>query len=570
MTQLSLKAALKQWGDDAKVAVEAEAKQLHWRNSFKPVHWKDLDEDRKKCILESHVFVKKKRSGVIKARKVAGGNKQRDFISKESASSPTVATESVLLTSMIDSLEDRDVAIVDIPNAFIQTVVEDDEDKVVMRIRGHMVDVLTKVAPKVYGPFVSTDKQGRKQLLVECLNAIYGTMVASLLYYRKFTTSLKKQGYTMNPYDPCVWNNTINKKQITVCFHVDDCKVSHKSAKVVDDAIDWLRRDYESIFEDGSGAMVVHRGKKHKYLGMSIDFSKKGITSVSMTDYVKDIVSSWDKASDKLEADGFKTKFRKQSGEPTAAPSNLFTVDDDSVKLSEGQKGTFHTIVAKALFVAKRARPDIAVAIAFLTTRVRDPDVQDWCKLRHLVEYLRSTIDLPLILGATSGGVLHWYVDASFAVHQNMRGHTGGGLTLGQGFPITSSNKQKLNTRSSTESELVGVDDMMSLIIWTRNFLKSQGYVVIDNILYQDNKSAILLERNGKMSSGKRTKHIAVRYFFVTDRIKAGELSAVWCPTGKMIADFLTKPLQGTMFKKFRDMLMGVVPTINVTELPGQ
>jgi hypothetical protein len=570
MTQLSLKAALKQWGDDAKVAVEAEAKQLHWRNSFKPVHWKDLNNDRRKCILESHVFVKKKRSGVIKARKVAGGNKQRDFISKESASSPTVATESVLLTSMIDSLEGRDVAIVDIPNAFIQTVVEDDEDKVVMRIRGHMVDVLTKVAPKVYGPYVSTDKQGRKQLLVECLNAIYGTMVASLLYYRKFTTSLKKQGYTMNPYDPCVWNNTINKKQITVCFHVDDCKVSHKSAKVVDDAIDWLRRDYESIFEDGSGAMVVHRGKEHKYLGMSIDFSKKGITSVSMVDYVKDIVTSWDKASGELEADGFITKFRKQSGEPTAAPSNLFTVDDDAVKLSEEQKGTFHTIVAKALFVAKRARPDIAVAIAFLTTRVRDPDVQDWCKLRHLIEYLRSTIGLPLILGATNGGVLHWYVDASFAVHQNMRGHTGGALTLGQGFPITSSSKQKLNTRSSTESELVGVDDMMSLIIWTRNFLKSQGYVVIDNILYQDNKSAILLERNGKMSSGKRTKHIAVRYFFVTDRIKAGELTAVWCPTGKMIADFLTKPLQGTMFKKFRDMLMGVVPTVNITELPGQ
>ncbi len=132
------------------------------------------------------------------------------------------------------------------------------------------------------------------------------SIVKIILYYRKFTTSLKKQGYTMNPYDPCVWNNTINKKQITVCFHVDDCKVSHKSARVVDDAIDWLRRDYESIFEDGSGAMVVHRGKIHKYLGMSIDFSKKGITSVSMVDYVKDIVSSWDKASGKLEADGFK------------------------------------------------------------------------------------------------------------------------------------------------------------------------------------------------------------------------------------------------------------------------
>jgi hypothetical protein len=97
MTQLSLKAALKQWGEDAKVAVEAKAKQLHWRNSFKPVHWKDVDEERRKQIFESHVLMKKKRTSPIKARKVAGGNKQRDFISKENVSSPTIAMESVLL-----------------------------------------------------------------------------------------------------------------------------------------------------------------------------------------------------------------------------------------------------------------------------------------------------------------------------------------------------------------------------------------------------------------------------------------------------------------------------------------
>jgi hypothetical protein len=568
LTQLSLKAALKQWGEDAHKAVEAEAKQLHWRNSFEPVHYKEIDEDQREQILESHVFVKKKRSGQLKARKVAGGNKQRDFISKEDSSSPTVATESVLLTSVVDAKENRDVAIVDIPNAFIQTVVEDDEDKAVIRIRGHMVDVLVKVAPKVYGPYVSTDKQGRRQLLVRCLNAIYGTMVASLLYYRKFTRSLKNQGYTMNPYDHCVWNKIVKKKQITICFHVDDCKVSHESARVVDNAIKWLRRDYESIFEDGSGAMVVHRGKVHKYLGMTIDFNTAGIVEVSMVEYVKDIITAWDKASE--ESGGFIMKFRKSSGQATPAPSNLFTVDDDAAKLPEEQKAAFHNVVAKALYVAKRARPDIAVAISFLTTRVRSPDVQDWVKLRYLIEYLRSTTDMPLVLGATSGGVLHWYVDASYAVHPNMRSHSGGALTLGHGFPISSSGKQKLNTRSSTESELVGVDDMMSLIIWSRNFLIAQGYVVIDNILHQDNRSAILLQKNGKMSSGKRTKHIAIRYFFVTDRIKAGEISPKWCPTGEMIADFLTKPLQGAMFRKFRDLLMGVVPTMNKNDLPAQ
>ena len=88
---------------------------------------------------------------------------------------------------------------------------------------------------------------------------------------------------------------------------------------------------------------------------------------------------------------------------------------------------------------------------------------------------------------------------------------------MGCGFPISVSTKQKLNTKSSTESELVGVDDMMPIIIWTRYFLLEQGYGVVENLLLQDNKSSILLERNGKASSGKRTRHINIRYFFITD-----------------------------------------------------
>jgi len=154
----------------------------------------------------------KKRCGKVKARKVAGGNKQRDYVSKEDASSPTVATESVLLSCAIDAKENRESAMVDIPNAFIQTVVEDDKDKAVIRIRGMVVDMLLKIAPEVYSPYVTYDKKGNKQLLVICLNALYGTMVASLLYYKKFTTSLKSKGFTMNPYDSCVWNKIVNGK----------------------------------------------------------------------------------------------------------------------------------------------------------------------------------------------------------------------------------------------------------------------------------------------------------------------------------------------------------------------
>jgi hypothetical protein len=133
-------------------------------------------------------------------------------------------------------------------------------------------------------------------------------------------------------------------------------------------------------------------------------------------------------------------------------------------------------------------------------------------------------------------------------------------LSLGRGFPIVSSTKQKLNTRSSTDTEIVGADDFMPEICWTRYFMKAQGYGVKDNVLFQDNKSSILLEKNGKASSSKCTKHINIRYFFITERVSKEEVLVVWCPTGDTIGDYANKPLQGALFRKFRDQIMGVTP----------
>jgi hypothetical protein len=121
------------------------------------------------------------------------------------------------------------------------------------------------------------------------------------------------------------------------------------------------------------------------------------------------------------------------------------------------------------------------------------------------------------------------------------------------------STKQKLNTRSSTESELVGINDMMPIILWTRYCLLSQGYRVVKNLLLQDNRSSILLERNGRALSGKRMRHINIRYFFISDRKNMKEVSLHWCPTKEMVADFWTKPLQGSHLRKLRDYIIGRV-----------
>jgi hypothetical protein len=140
-----------------------------------------------------------------------------------------------------------------------------------------------------------------------------------------------------------------------------------------------------------------------------------------------------------------------------------------------------------------------------------------------------------------------------------MRSHTGGGLTMDQGFPIVASWKQRLNMTSSTESKLVGVNDMMPIMLWTSYFLLSQGYGIVEYLLLQDNKSSILLEQNGKALSGKRTRHINIRYFFITDWVNMKEISIGWCPTKKMVADFMTKNLQGSHFRNLRDDIMGRV-----------
>ena len=189
------------------------------------------------------MFLKEKRGGAIKCRAVAGGNKHREYISKEDASSPTVATEVILLSCIIDAEDKRDEAVIDIPNGFIQTRVEDEKEMAFIKIRGVLVDILVEIAPDVYKSHITTNKNCVKQLLVQFQNEMYGTMVARLLYYRKFTKSLTDIGFKINPYDPCVANKIIDGQQMTICYHVDDFKLSHRRIKVKDRMIKWLRQE---------------------------------------------------------------------------------------------------------------------------------------------------------------------------------------------------------------------------------------------------------------------------------------------------------------------------------------
>ena len=173
------------------------------------------------------------------------------------------------------------------------------------------------------------------------------------------------------------------------------------------------------------------------------------------------------------------------------------------------------------------------------------------------MKFLNGTKKRVLHLSADNLQIIKWYVDAAFAVHEDFKSHTGANMTFGRGAVQSISRKQKLNTRSSTEAELVGVDDIVVMILWTKLFLEAMGYEIDQNIVYQDNKSTILLEQNGKRSSGNRTRALNIRYFFLTDQIERGNVSVEYCSTDDMWSDFMSKPLQGRKFTKFGKDIMG-------------
>ena len=130
------------------------------------------------------------------------------------------------------------------------------------------------------------------------------------------------------------------------------------------------------------------------------------------------------------------------------------------------------------LYASKRVRIDIDLAISFLCTRVASPTVGDRDKLIRVMSYLKGTWKMKRIMGMNRPDYIQTWIDTSYAIHRDMRGYTGGVISMGKDTMIHNCTKHKLNTKSSTESEVVGVSDFLPYIIWASYFLKAQGYTL--------------------------------------------------------------------------------------------
>jgi hypothetical protein len=276
-------------------------------------------------------------------------------------------------------------------------------------------------------------------------------------------------GFIVNPYDACVANCSIKGTQHTVVWHVDDLKSSHKLASINNISHEWLNKVYDS---KNIGTVKAVHEKVHKYLGMTLDYSENKVLHVHMKNDIELMLKEFPYKLD-------------NKNEKYAWDENLFKcLNNHNEKLEKEKIEIFQTFIAKRFLLAKRGRPDILPCIAYFSTKVRSPSANNWDKITILLRFSRNTKEDILRLSMEDSFIVKWYLDASFAVHEGMKIHTGAVMLLVKGVVQAITTKQRTNTRSSKEAELILFDGIVSKVLWTRLFLNKQGYTVSEKIIY--------------------------------------------------------------------------------------
>ena len=396
---------------------------------------------------------------------------------------------------------------------------------IIVRIDKITSKAMCEINPK-YKPFM--DKDGT--IVAKLAKALYGCKQSALLWYDTIAAFFMSEGFTRNSYDKCVFNKMENGVQITILLHVDDSLVTCTNS----DMLTALKNAFVKRFKK----VTVDKGPIVEHLGVLYNGSTQGKIICSMPAYVQSIID--DSGVVGVAA--------------TPAGPELMDIDDKSPSLDVKAKERYHTLVAKILYLAHKLRPEIMLTVNYLATRVNRPTSQDERKLDRLLKYLNKTKHFKMCISAECFELVGEF-DASFAVHHDRKSHSGGIVKIGETVVKANSTKQSLVTKSSTEAEQVSASDQASDLLFVMNFMSAQGYDMRPCTIMQDNLSTIAMIRNGR-PTGKRNKHIDTRYFFLKDREERGDIKFQYRSTLEMVADCLTKPLQGKLFFKHRASLL--------------
>ena len=330
--KFGLKKGMELFGKKEDAAVVKELTQIHELETYEPIMASGLSWEEKKKALESLLFITEKRNGDIKARKVSDDSKHRTYnrYDKADGSSPTVTTESIFFTGVVDAREGRAVAVLDAANAFLHA---QNDERFLMLLRGKISEMMVRIYPSMYRKYVTHSKNGVPMLYVRLSKALYGMLRAALLLYKRLRSDLEDRGFVVKPYDPCVSNNMEDRSQMTVCWHVDDLKISHRDEEMVTAFTVEMANIY-------GANTTISRGRVHDYLGTELYFRTSPCTLIiSMINYLQKII------------DDFPEVLRGTKDFP--AGDNLFKILDDENReiLPEEMSRQFNRTTTRLLFL---------------------------------------------------------------------------------------------------------------------------------------------------------------------------------------------------------------------------
>jgi DNA-directed RNA polymerase subunit H (RpoH/RPB5) len=543
--------AMRKFPKEALDAMRSEISSLLGKFTFDGVMIHELSQDQRKKILRTIMNITEKwlpdldENGKrlldkIKARFCVDGRGQiRTDYEKDEIESPTAYFISICSVAQMAANQKRFVCVGDVGTAYLNALMPSHDPKkhVHVMIDKDVADIMCELDP-VFKQYQA--KSGK--IVARLRKALYGCIESAKLWHLEITKTLNDWGFIANPRDPCILNKDIRGEQLTVVVYVDDLMMTCVYKNAVQKLAEDLRVKYGQ-FRTSDGPIV-------NFLGTKWDYSEEGYVKLLQLGMIQDLIKSRENT---LEVRGAALK----SNIHTPGASYLFERSEKCPLLNDKDRATYHTDVATALYIGQRSRPDINTVIGELCKRVKSPTTEDDSKLDRLIAYLKTTRDIPLRLGYTCElPRVIVSIDAAFANREMMKSTSGVCITLGTGFFMASSKVQKINSKSSTEAEIIAVSDGMNVPMWLADFIKHQGFDKQTIQVHQDNQSCIALLTKGR-STAENTRFIAIRHYWISYYIFTKVVELVYVPTEEMVSDYFTKPLQGTLFEKLVTRILG-------------
>jgi hypothetical protein len=355
---------------------------------------------------------------------------------------------------------------------------------------------------------------------------LYGLQESPLEWNKTLNGKLTSIGFTRAKADQCLYTKTTQQGMAYLTVHVDDMMLASPTV----DFRSWFENCIRQWYE------IVVQHTNITYLGMAVTKTSAGI-KIHQAGYIDAMVA-------KYESNGF----------PKAeSPTGVNFLEEDATG-GEMSQTKYLGLVMSLMYLARFTRPDILMPVTYLATKSASPTLSDYKKALRILAYTATTKSRALNFKSNADLTLKIYADAAHMLHKDGKGHGGIIGTMGSAPVFSKSYKFKLVTRSSTESEMVCLDEAVTYAIWITSLLRDfKFHFKLPVRMLQDNLSTIGIVLNG--GTFARTKHMITKHGFIKQNVELGNIELEHCRTQIMAADMVTKPLGGTELKKLSELI---------------